>query len=79
METVYGHTPNQVLGLSGVNHNSLNARQWKDIRQAARLACSKGVFIVMHGVKLSSHNSNLSRERDNWPIQPTTRSPREEE
>ena len=43
-----------------MNHSSLNARQWKDIRQAAHLARSEGVFIVMHGVKLSPHNSNLS-------------------
>ena len=42
------------------NHSSLNARQWKDVRQAARLARSEGVSIVMHGVKIFPSNSTLS-------------------
>jgi hypothetical protein len=32
---------------------SLSARQWQDIRQAARLARSEGVTLAMHGVRIS--------------------------
>ena len=35
---------------AAVNHSSLNARQWKDVRQAARLARSEGVSFVMHSI-----------------------------
>jgi hypothetical protein len=32
---------------------SLSARQWQDIRQAARLARSEGVTLALHGVRIS--------------------------
>lgn len=40
----------------------LSSRQWSDIRQAARLARTEGVTLVMHGVKVSPHHSTLDAE-----------------
>ena len=46
---------------------SLSARQWQDLRQAARLACSEKVTLVVHGVKISpdhQHAGNSRADRD---------------
>ena len=41
---------------------SLSARQWQDLRQAARLARSEGVTLVMHGVKVSGEKTTTARQ-----------------
>jgi len=37
----------------------LSARQWQDIRQAARIARSEGAELILHGVKVSADNGRL--------------------
>jgi len=46
-----------------VKHGTISARQWTDIRQAARLARSEGVEIHMHGVHISPPRWNMQQQQ----------------
>lgn len=39
---------------AAAKRSTLSARQWADLRRAARLARSEDVYLVMHGVKVSA-------------------------
>jgi len=47
---------------SAATRGSLSARQWQDIRQAARLARSEGVTLIIHGVKIFGDTPAGSRQ-----------------
>ena len=52
----------------------LGAKRWADIRQAARLARTEGVVLLVHGVEVSPHGMELMSAQENLP--PTSHSNR---
>ena len=44
---------------------SLSARQWQDIRRAARIACSEKVVLTVHGIKISGDHRSAGNSQGN--------------
>ena len=44
---------------AGAKHGCLHARQWQDIRNAARLAKSQGIKLVLHGVTIDARMQDI--------------------
>ena len=49
------------------NSRCLSARQWLDVRQAARIARSEGVSLVLHGVKVGGDNVRFGNSKSTTP------------
>lgn len=43
-------------------HGCVSARRWKDLRQAARLARTEGVTLIMHGITISPLSAHGGKE-----------------